>query len=76
MKNKARWNTDLIFRSPLINTKVSGFTQQKDGLLSSRIEFRYDWNDNSKHEFIVNGKFKDMSKNKLTKYIINRLVNC
>ena len=70
-KNKNRWDTDMVFRSPMINTKVAGFTQTKDGLLSTRMEFRYDYNDASKHQFIVNGKMKDMSKAKLSKYIIN-----
>jgi hypothetical protein len=70
-KGKNRYDTDMVLRSPFINTKVAGFTQTKDGLLSTRMEFRYDWNDASKHLFIVNGKAKDMSKDKLSRYMVN-----
>ena len=68
---KARWNTDLTLKTPFINTKISGFTQTKDGLISSRTAFNYNWNDGQDHEFVVNGKMKDMSKAKLTKYMVN-----
>lgn len=70
--NRARWNTDLTLKTPFINTKISGFTQTKDGLLSTRTAFNYNWNDDSKHEFVVNGKMKDQSNKKTTKYMINR----
>ena len=70
-KSKSRWDTDMVLRSPFANTKVSGFTQTKDGLISTRMEFRYDWNDATKHQFIVNGKIKDMGKGKLTRYMVN-----
>jgi len=71
---KTRYNTDITLKSSFINTKISGFTQTKDGLVSSRTEFNYDWNDGSKHEFVVNGKMKDMSKGKLTKYMTNTAI--
>ena len=68
---RSRWKTDVILRTPFINSKISGFTQTKDGLISSRTEFNYNWNDGAKHEFVVNSKVKDLSRAKLTKYSIN-----
>jgi len=73
-KNKQRWNTDLMFQSPILNTKVSGFTQRKDDMVSSRLEFKYDYNTGDKHRFILNSKLKDQSKGKATKFSVNTAI--
>lgn len=73
-KSKDRWNTDILFQSPIFNTKVAGFTQRKGDVLSSRMEFRYDYNDASTHRFIFNSKLRDQSNAKATKYSVNTAI--